>query len=352
MNVKKYIAAAMALSSLLAASGCAQEQPVEESSEPVSINTDIDPHSIVFDWQSLYEDKLNQFKSSEGYSERSRFDIRDLNSDGIPELIISPDNEPKTVCQIFTYTDGIEQLEDLGAGGTFKIIPSLNSFGYEYTGDGFTFGEYCTLAEGKLTPAVTYYNNAASASAGAVIKYEINSEEVSLVEYENALKNYVNTASLSIGRKYTFGKEAIDYAIHCSESWGAVLSDAQKSIYKNLLNDILKNSPENDAAFELCDLDGNKVPELVLSTGIAEDSDCRVYYLNEAAIADLGNGCGKQGFFCFDMKNNVFFSEGGAELQCWSLTESDLSGYKKSESYMECGRKYLLTGDGINAAFL
>ncbi len=159
-------------------------------------------------------------------------------------------------------------------------------------------------------------------------------------------------SEMCIRDRYTFGKDAIDYAIHCSESWGAVLSDAQKSIYKNLLTDILNNSPENDAAFELCDLDGNKVPELVLSTGIADDSDCRVYYLNEAAIADLGNGCGKQGFFFFDMKNKVFFSEGGAELQCWSLTESDLSGYKKSESYMECGRKYLLTADSINAAFL
>ena len=52
------------------------------------------------------------------------------------------------------------------------------------------------------------------------------------------------------------------------------------------------------------------------------------------------------------MKNNVFFSEGSGQMQCWSLTEADISKYKKSESYMECGRKYLLTADSINAAFL
>ena len=352
MNSKKYIAALLALASIAPITGCQQNKPVESDPEPVILNTDIDPHSIVFEWQSLYEKKLKDFKASDAYSDKSRFDLRDLNSDGIPELIISPDVEPKTVCQIYTYTDGLEQLDDLGAGGTFRVLPSINSIGYEYIGEGFTFGEYCTIEDGTLKPSLTYYNNAASASSGAVIRYEINSEDVTLVEYDYALKAYSDSPSLSIGRKYTFGKESVDYAIHCSESWGAVLSDGQKSIYKTLLSDILKNSPENDAAFELCDLDGNKVPELVLSTGIAEDSDCKVYYLENASIADLGSSYGKNGHFSFDMKNNVFFSDESGKMQCWSLNESDLKDYKKSESYMECGRKYLLTTDGINAAFL
>ena len=353
MNLKKYIAAGAAVSALFTAFGCTpQEAPPDDTPEPVVINTGIDPKSIVFDWQAIYENKLNDYKKSENYSDNSRFDIYDINSDGVPELIISPNDDAKTVCEVYTYLDGLEKVTDIGAYGEFRYIPFLDCYGYEYVGDGFTYGQYGTIVAGVYQNAVTYYNNAASASGGAVIRYEINNEETTLVDYENKLKSYREGAGIDVGRKYTFGKESIDYAIHCAESWGAVLSDVQKSVYSGLLRDILKNSPENDAAFELCDLDGNNVPELILSTGIAEASDCRVYYLNEAAIADLGNGCGKNGFFCYDMKQKVFFSDDSGKIQCWSLTTSDLGKYKKSESYMKCGRKYLLTGEAISAAFL
>ena len=115
MNLKKYIAAALAFSAMAATFGCAQEQP-EEISEPVVINTGIDPKSVVFDWQTLYENKLNDFKKSDAYSINSMFDLRDINADGIPELIISPDSEPKTVCEVYTYTDGLEKVTDTAVG--------------------------------------------------------------------------------------------------------------------------------------------------------------------------------------------------------------------------------------------
>ena len=130
------------------------------------------------------------------------------------------------------------------------------------------------------------------------------------------------------------------------------LSDIQKKSYSTLLSDILKKSPENDAAFELCDLDGNNLPELILSTGVAEDSDCKIYYLSDAAVSDLGNGCGRNGFISFDLKSKTFFSDNNGDIQCWSMTSSDLSKFSKSESCMDCGRKYLLTADGIESAFL
>ena len=89
MNFKKYIAAALAFSAMAATFGCAQEQP-EESSEPVVINTGIDPKSVVFDWQTLYENKLNDFKKSDAYSINSMFDLRDINADGPTVCILDP----------------------------------------------------------------------------------------------------------------------------------------------------------------------------------------------------------------------------------------------------------------------
>ena len=121
MNLKKHLAACMAFASLLTAFGCVnQEEIPEESSVPVVINTGIDPRSIVFDWQTLYENKLNDFKKSELCSDASRFDIYDINADGVPELIISPNDDAKTVCEVYSYADGLEKITDIGSRGSFR----------------------------------------------------------------------------------------------------------------------------------------------------------------------------------------------------------------------------------------
>ena len=118
MDPKKITASALAFAALLTSFGCsAKKEDTESSSEPVIINTGIDPQSVVFDWQPLYEQKLADYKKSDAYSINSRFDIRDINSDGIPELILSPNDDPMTVCEIYTYTDGLEKVTDMGAYG-------------------------------------------------------------------------------------------------------------------------------------------------------------------------------------------------------------------------------------------
>lgn len=351
MNTKKIFASVIALTALLSAYGCSEKE-VAENTEPVSINTNIDPHSIVFDWQSLYKSKIEEYMSADGFSKNdARFDLYDINRDGTPELILSPNTDTASKCEIYTYDSGLEKFDEIGTFGMFKHIPELNCIGYEYIGEGFMYGEFSSMDNVSGEPVITYYNNVASAASGAVIRYEVNGKEMSLIEYENAISPYSASAAVVVGRKYTFGEKSIDYALNCSESWGAVLSDAQKVIYKNILTDIIAVSPENDAAFDIADLDGNNIPELIVSTGITDESDCRVYYLNEAVVSDLGTGCGRKGCFSFDFEKNILFSENGSDTLCWSLVENDLGNFKKSESCMECGRTYLLTVDSVNYAF-
>ncbi len=351
MESKKILTAAVAFTALLSAFGCS-ENKTSVVAEPETVNTNIDPHSIVFEWQNLYQDKLKEFASSSAYSAaNSRFDIYDINQDGTPELILSPNTTADSVCEVYTYKDGLEKFADIGTYGVFRFIPASGCLGYEYVGDGFVYGEYRSMNDGFDTPAFTFYNNVASAASGAVIRYEINGEEVSLIEYDEAMKPYSDSASVSIGRKYTFGEKSIDYALHCSASWGAVLSNIQKNAYKKILTDIISNSPENDAAFEIADLDGNNVPELIVSTGIADNSDCRIYFLNEAEVCDLGSSCGQKGVFSFDVEKSVIFSAEGAETKCLSMKEEDISKFKQSDSVMECGRTFLLTNDSVNFAF-
>ncbi len=351
MKINKIISFTAAIAALLSAFGCSQNKS-SQSSDEIVVNTGIDPHSIVFEWQTSYENKLNEFKSSSAYnSKNSRFDIYDINSDGTPELIISPNTELSSLCEVYTYNDGLEKMADIGANGTFRYLPSLSCIGYEYSGAGFIYGEYHSAVKDQSEPVITFYNNLSSAAGGAVIKYEINSTEVTLAEYENTVRTYSDSPSVSLGRKYTFGEKSMDYAVHCSQSWGAVLSDVQKDAYKKILADIIAASPENDAAFELVDLDGSNVPELIVSTGFTEDCDCRVYFLNDAAVSALDSGCGQSGCFSLDVENNVFFSDGGKEIQCYSLNETSLDKFQPSENTIICGRSFLLTNDSVNFAF-
>jgi peptidyl-prolyl cis-trans isomerase B (cyclophilin B) len=88
---------------------------------------------------------------------------------------------------------------------------------------------------------MTYYDNTASASNGAVIAHKINDEDVSLPEYDAALKEYKDKYTEMLGRKYTFGSETIDYAIQCSESWGAVLNSQQKESCKGTRVEMVTN---------------------------------------------------------------------------------------------------------------
>ena len=351
MKISRILSFVTAFTALITAFGCSNDKQ-SEVSEEIIINTEIDPHSIIFDWQNVYEEKLKEFSSSSAFnSKNSRFDLYDINSDGTPELILSPDIDSSSACEVFTYSNGLEKFTDIGAHGTFKYIPSQNCLGYEYTGDGFVYGEFHSINESTSEPVFTYYNNVSSAASGAVIKYEINSSEVTLYEYEATVNQYSNASAVNLGRKYTFGDKSIDYALHCSESWGAVLSDVQKNAYKKVLTDIIANSPENDAAFEIADLDGSGVPELIVSTGYTEASDCRVYYLKEAEVCDLGTGCGKNGCFSFDVEKNIFFSDNNGETQCYSLSSESLDKFTPSENTMECGRRFLLTNDSVNFAF-
>ncbi len=351
VKIRRILSITAALAAILSAFGCSGTNN-SEVSEEVVINTGIDPHSIIFDWQKSYEEKLKEFSSSSAYSSKnSRFDLYDIDLDGTPELIISPDIELSSVCEIYTYRNALEKVADIGANGAFRYIPSLGCIGYEYSGDGFVYGEYHSASENPSEPSVTYYNNLGSAAAGATISYEINNTEVTLAEYESAVQIYSGAAAVDLGRKYSFGEKSIDYALHCSQSWGAVLSDIQKNAYKKILSDIIANSPENDAAFEIADLDGNNVPELILSTGFTDICDCHVYFLNEAVVNDLGTSCGQYGCFTFDVENSVFFSDGKAETQCWSLNDADLDKFKPSENTMVCGRSYILTNDSVNFAF-
>lgn len=354
MNIKKKTVPLIAAVIAAAFYGCSDNK-VEQVSEVSILETNIAPRGVVFDWQEAYEKKLSEFAASESFSKtESMFELMDIDGNGTPELIISPNSEANTICEIYTaYAGELEEFAQTGSYGELTFIPESRTIGFEYIGDGFVMGEYLSQKDGKYQPAVTFYNNEGMAMSGARISYEINGEDVSLSEYESALEPYSNVFSVSLGRKYSFGEESVDYALHCSESWGAVLSSRQKELYRGKLIEVLEASSGEDAAFEIVDLDGNDIPELVISHGTEDGTKCSIYYLQEEGLMEFEASCGSGGYLSYDLKNRIFYAAGKKGiLQDWTMTGAELNGFKPSESTMTCGRKYVLSSDNINTAFL
>lgn len=318
--------------------------------EPVKIS----PESITFEWQSAYENKLNEFKNSGEFSADSvtgsRFDLVDITNDGTPELIISPNNTASASCEIYSCINGyVTSVGTAGSSGEFNYLPNLKLIKDEYQGNAFVLGKYLTYENGELTSILTYKDNSKSMASGGSIIHEINGEEVLLPEYDAALAPYEEEISVNIGRKYTFGETAVKYALKRSESWGAVLNLNEKNLFRAKLTEKLTEQAEHNYAFELCDLNGDDIPELIISDGTDLDSSCEIYYLAGSELIQAEGKFGENGKFSFDTENLIFFTESSY----WSINNDNFSAenYTASESIVEIGRKNLLTSRNIDSAF-
>lgn len=359
MKLKQLSSLFIALAVTAVVSGCSEKKSESESDNSDLIN--VSPRNITFEWQPLYEQKLNEFTSSDKFSEtaangteESRFDLCDLNDDGTPELIISANNNHTTTCEVFTVSNGeVISIGEIGEYGSFTYYPDFKLINNEYSGDGFVVGKFISLNGNVFTDAMTYSDNRGSASKGAEIKHEIDGKELTLPEYDEAMEMYKNAKTISLGRKYTFGSASVDYALHCSESWGAVLTPKEKEIYKEQLMINLNQTLETgkDAAFEFCDLNNDDVPELVVSEGTEDTDGCKIYYISSDTLLELDGTYGYKGKFSFDNEQLVFYVTGSPSGNlCWSLTNNDISKFNVSRSHMECGRRYILTEESVNVS--
>ncbi len=347
-----------AISIILFTTVCASFASCEKTpkNKPVEVSlldTKVSPYDVKLDWQNAFETKLKEFKSSENFTDSSMFEITDLTADGIPELIISPSDDVSAQCEIYRlFNDSVDQIGVTGAYGSIDFLPSVNAIGYSYEGDDITIGEYLVYEEGSFNQAVSFYTNANSASAGVTVEYEVNNNDVTLVKYEEMLHPYKDAVSLKTGRKYSFGDQAIDYAVHCSETWDQVLTDQQKQLFSERLNAVVSEGELIEPAFEIVDLDLNGIPEVVVSTGLLNDSKTRIFYLDEEGIKELETGCDADGGIMFDMSSKIFYaSDYYDSIQCWSLAGADISSFTPSDSFMRCGRRYILTEENINKVF-
>lgn len=351
--MKKIHAAAACMIFAAALSGCSGKNSDSSEKETEKI---VSPRTVTFDWQESYKAKLEEFRNSAEYQESngitgSMFDLRDLNSDGIPELVISPSDEADTKCVIYTYTDGfLTEVGENGNNGFFSFYPAAGIINDEFQGTGFVMGEFRRIENSAFLTEMTYYNNMDSVSTGAVIRYEIDKEEVLPAEYNEKFGSFAQQPSLTVGRKYTFGEKTVDYAIYCSESWDDAASSAMKKLHKNKINELAEEY--ESGGFELLDMNGDECPELIFSEGVSNEDSCRVFVYNDGELAEVSEKCGINGRFGFDNEKMVFFTINPQEVDKYgSMTDISLESYEKSGSLMECGRKYLVSDENALKMF-
>lgn len=337
-----------------ALTGCSEKEST--STQKDFLSKTADPESITFSWQEAYENKIKEFKSSEQYTENSAFDIFDVTGEGTPELIISADSEATSKCLIYSYdTDALAEIGEAGNCGTFTYCPETNIIRDEYHGNGFVLGKILKYSNGSFSPVLSYSDNSESASMGAEIYHEVDGINLSLADYEKALEPYAATLSIDVGRRFTMGDSATNYGIRFSESWKAVLTKEHKKLCKEKLNEKLAEIQESgaDAGFDLCDLNGDKVPELIISDSSAPEATCSVYYFSQDELVAMEGTYGANGVFSFDTEKFVFFADTETDKKYWSIANSAFSAddYTESDSIAVIGRKYYLSESGISAVF-
>ncbi len=314
------------------------------------------PESISYGWQTPYEEKIGEFKSSDEYTETSAFDIIDVTGDKKPELIISLGNDATAKSRIYTYKDdAVTDLGEIGNYGTFSYCPETNVIKDEFQGNGFILGKIYSLKTFPLNTLLSYSDNSDSASMGGEIYHEINGEHKTLAEYEEALAPFSALNAIEVGRRFTMGENAVNYGLRYSESWKDILTDEQKKLCKGKLEAEMElaKTEERNAAFDFCDFNGDKVPELVISDDNSPESTCKVYYFSAKQLALMEGTYGVNGVLSFDTEQYIFFADNGAESKYWSIANSAFlaNEYKRSESIILTGRKYPLNESGISAVF-
>ncbi len=347
-KISKYF---LLLSAVVALTGCSDKKNPATVDRPKT--TDIE--TITFSWQEAYENKIREFKESDQYSPNSAFDIFDITGDGSAELIISTNSEPTTKCLMYTYADNeIVELGEAGYCGTFKYSLENNIINDEFKGNGFVLGKILQFSAGSFNTILSYNDNSESASMGAEIVHEINGENLSLGDYEKAINPYISTPAVQVGRRFTMGDSAINYGLRYSEGWKSVLSSDQKKLCRTKLEEEMALAEESGrvACFDLCDLNGDKIPELIISENSAPESTCTIYYFSKGNLVAMDGSYGANGVINFDSDKYVFFADTEPK-KYWSIANSAFSAsdYHESDSIATIGRKYSVSESGISAVF-
>ena len=155
-------------------------------------------------WKEAYIEILNTEKSSDlWYSDGFKFDLYDIDSDGIPELFISKGPAVYNGVDIYTFDgeNAIKLVNDLymmGIVGVSKKNNMVESGLYNHGYDGHSYW----TKNGNSLDSLCYFNF--DEGATETRHWFVNGEEVSVKEYCDSINKYYSDDWVSVGRTYEY----------------------------------------------------------------------------------------------------------------------------------------------------
>lgn len=236
-------------------------------------------------WKTSYAELLTkELKSSDKKSEGGKaFSVYDLNSDGTPELIISPGLSDYTYgvkCRVYTYSNGkAVSAGEIGSTGTLDFYPSSGILsGYLPEGELREY-KFTKLSGSSLKTVKTYsetYN-----SSNYSLDYKIDGKKVSSDKYYEKLSDLCGNDPVTLGRSYKLNKDSISYAVKGVSDYKKAYSKFLTGGYENRIFGV----SDDVSYFYTYDIIGDKTPELFVRTGsrtmIFTFGDKRIQYFGE-----------------------------------------------------------------------
>ncbi|WP_303836672.1 leucine-rich repeat protein [Ruminococcus flavefaciens] len=156
-------------------------------------------------WQEAYSAQLRSLESTGKYSfnlkeDGSRYELYDVDGNGVPELFVSQSDARPYGCKIFTYNGSCNEILETGAYGYVDIAEGAPYIVYYDTHMGYTYEKYYRFDGTGATLENTFEDNSANSDIEEVY-YKVNDIEVSKETYELAHEQYSGFKLKILGRK-------------------------------------------------------------------------------------------------------------------------------------------------------
>ncbi len=261
-------------------------------------------------WIAAYREALANFKgdfSSGDTLDEVRWDLTDLDADGIPELLIGDGAYHASQVQIYYFdgtkavpvdSDGDGDPDRFGSWGYASFVPQHGLIKSGYTGMGYTSVDIYMYVDHKAVHQISYADNTGAVESPADYEYNVDGHTVTETEYKKAIEGFEEMTWSTLGQEFArTDTSALDDF------------DAWRFYYKQILRSTPNDTSDSltTAKYSLRDVLGDDTPELFVSSGEFHLATVTVYTVQNNVLTPIGE-FGEWGKMGYDMTNGDLIS--------------------------------------------
>ena len=156
-------------------------------------------------WQEAYAAALQSLEDTGKYSfnlkeDASRFELYDIDGNGVPELFVSQSDAHPYGCKVFSFDGSCHEILEAGTYGYINVAEGAPYIVYYDTHMGYTYETYYRFEKNSVVLENSFEDNSANSDIEKVY-YKVNEQEVSKETYELAHEQYSGFKLKLVGRK-------------------------------------------------------------------------------------------------------------------------------------------------------